>query len=169
MAATALAYKCMEMAYMRAVYCKSFSTNRDRHELLSTLQMVSQGESPSFSASDVDNLNNQMTVDKATFPRGTNTHVSGNQVISARTRSSLLRLLDFTKDINFAMEACRKCQSTFAAAAANVNTEEARNRDCITCIRRVIDFSFLDVDELVHLVLVASNAIRRAALGGAKD
>ncbi|KAK7266033.1 hypothetical protein RIF29_18672 [Crotalaria pallida] len=113
MAATALAYKCMKMAYMRDDYCKSFSTNRDRHELQSTLQMVSQGESPSSSAFDVDNLNNQMTVDKATFPRGTNTHVSG--------------------------------------------------------LRRVIDFSFLDVDELVHLVLVASNAIRRAALGGAKD
>ncbi|KAK7289956.1 hypothetical protein RIF29_04021 [Crotalaria pallida] len=167
MSAAALAYKCMEVAYMRVVYCKSSSTNRDRHELQSTLQMVSQGESPSSSASDVDNLNNQMTVDKATFPRGTNTHVSGNQVISARTRPSLVRLLDFTKDINFAMEASGKCQITLAAA--NVNMEEARNRDCIAYIRRVIDFSFQDVDELVHLVLVASNAIRRAGLGGAKD
>lgn len=53
------------------------------------------GESPSSSASDVDNLNNQMAVDKATFPRGTNTYVSGNQVISARTHPNLVRLLDF--------------------------------------------------------------------------
>ncbi|XP_020232563.1 uncharacterized protein LOC109812911 isoform X2 [Cajanus cajan] len=43
MAAAALAYKCMEVAYMRLVYCKNSSTNRDRHELQSALQMVSQG------------------------------------------------------------------------------------------------------------------------------
>lgn len=65
------------------------------------------------------------------------------------------------------MEASSKCQSTFAAA--NVNMEEARNRDCITSIRRVIYFSFQDVDELVNLVWIATNAIRRAGLGGARD
>lgn len=43
MAAAALAYKCMEVAYMRVVYCKHSSTNRDRCELQSTLQVVSQG------------------------------------------------------------------------------------------------------------------------------
>lgn len=43
MAAAALAYKCMEVAYMRVVYCKSPSTNRDRHDLQASLQMVPQG------------------------------------------------------------------------------------------------------------------------------
>ncbi|XP_019439306.1 PREDICTED: uncharacterized protein LOC109345011 isoform X2 [Lupinus angustifolius] len=167
MAAAALSYKCMEVAYMRVVYCKHPSTNMDWHELQTTLQMVSQGESSSSSASDVDNLNNQTGVYKATFPMATNNHVSGNQVISAQTRPNLVRLLDFTQDINFAMEASGKCQSAFAAA--NVNMEEARNRDCIKSIRRVIDFSFQDADELVHLVLMATNAIRLAGLGGARD
>ncbi|CAJ1969779.1 unnamed protein product [Sphenostylis stenocarpa] len=66
----ALAYKFMEVAYMRVVYCKNSSINRDQHELQSTLQMVSQGESPSSSASDVDNLYNQEGADRATLPRG---------------------------------------------------------------------------------------------------
>ncbi|CAJ1975979.1 unnamed protein product [Sphenostylis stenocarpa] len=167
MAAAALAYKCMEVAYMRVVYCKNSSINRDRHELQSTLQMVSQGESPSSSASDVDNLYNQAAADKATLPRGTNTHAAINQVISARTHPNLIRLLDFTKDIHFAMEASEKCQNTFTAA--NVIMEEARNKDCIASIRSVIEFGFQDVDELVRLVWTATKAISRAGLGGARD
>lgn len=167
MAAAALAYKCMEVSYMRVVYCKNSSTNRDRCELQSTLQMVSQGESPSSSASDVDNLNNQVAMDKATLPKGTNANVASNHVISVRTRPSLVRLLDFAQDINFAMEAATKCQSTFDAA--NAMMEETRNRDCITSIRRVIDFSFQDVDELVRLVRIATKAISGAGLGGARD
>lgn len=43
MAAAALAYKCMEVAYMRIVYCKNSSTNRDRQDLQTSLQMVPQG------------------------------------------------------------------------------------------------------------------------------
>ncbi|TKY72634.1 bidirectional sugar transporter SWEET12 [Spatholobus suberectus] len=167
MAAAALAYKCMEVAYMRVVYCKNSSANRDRNELQSTLQMISQGESPSSSASDVDNLNHQAAADKATLPRGTNTHVAINQVISARTHPNLVRLLDFTRDIQFAMEASRKCQSTFTAA--NVIMEESQNKDCITSIRSVIDFSFHDIEELVRLVWTATKAISRAGLGGARD
>ncbi|KAK7329412.1 hypothetical protein VNO77_23579 [Canavalia gladiata] len=167
MAAASLAYKCMEVAYMRLVYCKNSSLSKDRLELQSTLQMVSQGESPSSSASDVDNLNNQAATDRATLARGTNTHVAVNQVISARTRPNLARLLDFTQDMHFAMEASRKCQSTFTVA--NVNMEEARNKDCITSIKSVVDLSFQDVDELVSLVWVATKAIGRAGLGGARD
>ncbi|OIV92057.1 hypothetical protein TanjilG_15048 [Lupinus angustifolius] len=166
MAVATLAYKCMEVAYMRVVYCKDYSTIRDWHELQSTLKIVSQDESPSSSASDVDNLNNPTTVDKATFPRGTDTHVAGNLVLSAQTRPNLVRLLDFTQDINFAMEASAKCQSTFALA--NVKMEEAQNRDGVTSIRRVIDISFQNVDELLHRVSNATNAIRRAGLGGAR-
>jgi hypothetical protein len=53
------------------------------------------GESPSSSASDVDNLNNQVAMDKATLPKGTNAQVAGRHVIYVRTRPSLVRLLDF--------------------------------------------------------------------------
>jgi hypothetical protein len=72
-----------------------------------------------------------------------------------------------TQDINCAMEAATKCQSSFAAASAMM--EETRNRDCITSIRRVIDFSFQDVDELVRLVRNATKATSGAGFGGARD
>ena len=55
----------------------------------------SLGESPSSSASDIDNLNNLAVADKATLTRGSNTHVPSNQVISARNRPNIVRLLDF--------------------------------------------------------------------------
>ncbi|KAF7837845.1 uncharacterized protein G2W53_006327 [Senna tora] len=168
MPSAALAYKCMEVAYMRVVYCKYSGANRDRHELQSTLQVVPQGESPSSSASDVDNLNNQAAVYKSILPRGTTgAHVAGNQVISTRNHSNFVRLLDFTQDVNYAMEASRKCLKTLAAA--NVTMEEARNKESITSIRRVVDLSFQDVDELVDLVWIATKAISRADLGDARD
>lgn len=72
-----------------------------------------------------------------------------------------------TQDINLAMEASRKCKTTYMAASLNM--EDSWNRDCITSIRKVVDFSFQDVDELVHLVLTAMKAITRAGLGGVRD
>ncbi|MBA0610472.1 hypothetical protein Godav_011317, partial [Gossypium davidsonii] len=43
------------------------------------------GESPSSSASDVDNLNHPTAADKVAFPKGVNSpQVVGNHVISAR-------------------------------------------------------------------------------------
>ncbi|KAI4345443.1 hypothetical protein L6164_012567 [Bauhinia variegata] len=158
-ATAALVYKCMEVAYLRLVYCKNSSTMKDWQELQSTLQMVPQGESPSSSASDVDNLNNQGAVDhKATLLKGTGIH--GNQVISTRSRPSVIRIFDFTGDMILAMEASRKCWSAFEAG--NRIMEDARNKDCINSIRSVINSSFQNVDELVRLVWIARKDISRA-------
>ncbi|XP_052189696.1 cysteine-tryptophan domain-containing zinc finger protein 7-like isoform X2 [Diospyros lotus] len=151
MAAAALAYKCMEVTYMRVVFCKSSSTNRDRHDLQASLLMIPQGESPSSSASDVDNLNNQAMADKVALSKGTGSH----------NRPNFVRLLDFTKDVSSAMEASRKSHNAFTAA--NVILEEAQNKEAIICVKRVIDFSFQDVDELVRLVRLAIEAINRQA------
>lgn len=163
----ALAYKCMEVAYMRVVYCKHSSTNRDRHELQATLNIAPPGESPSSSASDVDNLNNQVIAEKAVLSKGTGIHVSGNHVVVARNRPNFVRLLDFTQDVNFAMEATRKSQNAFAAACATL--EDAHKNDCICSIKRVIDFSFQDLEELIRLVKLAMEAISRSKFGGARD
>lgn len=46
MAAAALAYKCMEVAYMRVVYYSHSSANRDRNELQNALQIVAPGIDP---------------------------------------------------------------------------------------------------------------------------
>ncbi|KAG6664314.1 cysteine-tryptophan domain-containing zinc finger protein 7-like isoform X1 [Carya illinoinensis] len=167
MAAAALAYKCLGVAYMRVVYCKHSSISRDRHDLQATLQVVPQGESPSSSASDVDNLNNQTTVDKGSLSKNTASHVAGNQTIAARNRPNFVRLLEFTQDAESAMEAFRKSHN--AIAATNVSLEEEQIRDCVTSVKRVLDFSFQDVEELVRLVRIAMEAISRSSFSGARE
>ena len=43
MGAASLAYKCMEVAYMRVIYSSQTSASRDRHELQTALQSVPLG------------------------------------------------------------------------------------------------------------------------------
>ncbi|KAL8047692.1 hypothetical protein ABFS82_07G016800 [Erythranthe guttata] len=157
LAAASLAYKCVEVAYLRLVYCKSSTASRLCHDLQASLQMVPQGESPSSSASDVDNLNNLAIVDKATLSKGSGPH-PGNHLIVPRNRPNFVRLLDFTKDVNYAMEAAKKSHDTFAAA--NQEIEKSQNKEAIISVKKVIDFSFQNVEELVRLVWLAFNTIQ---------
>ncbi|WCJ23523.1 Cysteine-tryptophan domain-containing zinc finger protein 7 [Euphorbia peplus] len=167
MAAAALAYKCLEVAHWRIVYCKSSGVIRDRNELQACLQTFSQGESPSSSASDIDNLNNQAIVDKATVPKSAISHVAGHPVIAARNTSSLFRVLDYTQDVANAWEASRKYQNSYIAA--NLGSNEARNKDCLVSVKKAIDFSFQDVKEFLHLVQQATEAITRAGPVSARE
>ena len=50
---------------------------------VSLFLLYSSGESPLSPASDIDNLNSLAAVEKGTLPRGTNSLVANNQVISA--------------------------------------------------------------------------------------
>ncbi|PPD95512.1 hypothetical protein GOBAR_DD07448 [Gossypium barbadense] len=202
MAAASLAYKCMEVAYMRVIYSSHGNANRDRHELQTALQMVPPvfctymvigerqplkftlefwffifektstydvgiytagmirvldlfrtglvGESPSSSASDVDNLNHPTAADKVAFPKGVNSpQVVGNHVISARNRPNFVRLLNFAQDINHAMEASRKSRTTFLAASSNSKGAECGKS--ISSVKKALDFNFLDVEGMLHL------------------
>ncbi|XP_038683088.1 cysteine-tryptophan domain-containing zinc finger protein 3-like [Tripterygium wilfordii] len=122
---------------------------------------LARGESPSSSASDLDNLNNQpTTVDKATPSKGAVPHVAGTHVSVARSRPNFVRMLDFTQDVNFAIEASIKSENAFKEA--NLTLEMAKNRVCITSIKKVVDFSFQDVEGLIHLVQLAREAISRS-------
>ncbi|GMQ00010.1 hypothetical protein CsSME_00047264 [Camellia sinensis var. sinensis] len=160
MAAAALAYKCTEVAYMRVIYSSHNSASRDRHELQATLQIVQPGESPSSSASDVDNLNNPTAVDKVPLSKGVSSpQVAGNHVTATRNRPSFVRLLNFAQDVNYAMEASRKSRSAFAAA--NPRMEEAQHREGLTSVKRALDFNFQDVEGLLRLVRLAMEAISR--------
>lgn len=59
------------------------------------------GESPISPASDVDNLNNLTTFDKATLPNGVSSpQVAPNHVIAAKSRPSFDRLLNFVCEID---------------------------------------------------------------------
>ncbi|GJS80918.1 cullin, conserved site-containing protein [Tanacetum coccineum] len=155
MAAAALAYKCMDVAYMRVVYCKSFVTKQD-------MQMVTQGESPSSSAFVVDNLNNQATIIDKTMLSKNITHL-GNQVV-ARSQANFTRLLDFTSDVSLAMEASLSTQNAYKAASTTL--EESQNKEMTISVKQVVDFSFQDVKELVTLVQNAREAINRQGFKG---
>nr|GME04605.1 uncharacterized protein LOC109170105 [Ipomoea batatas] len=165
MATAALAYKCMEVAYMRVVYCKNMSASRVWHDLQASLQMPIplQGESPSSSASDVDNTNNQAMIDRTALSK-VNGSQPGTHVIAPRNRPNFVKLLDFAKDVNAAMEASRRAQNAFGAA--NIILEEAQNLEAISSVKQVIDFSFQDVEELTRLVRLAIEAISRQIIGG---
>ncbi|XP_076943545.1 cysteine-tryptophan domain-containing zinc finger protein 3-like isoform X2 [Bidens hawaiensis] len=156
-AAASLAYKCMEVACMRIVYCKSLLTRQD---LQTSMQMVTQGESPSSSVSDVDNLNNQATMDKTMLSK--NIAHPGNQLV-VKNQANLMRLLDLTSDVSFAMEASTKSQNAYKAASAIL--EESKNEMMIS-VKRVVDFSFQDVKEIVCLVQNTREAINRQGIKG---
>ncbi|XP_075521654.1 cysteine-tryptophan domain-containing zinc finger protein 3-like isoform X2 [Primulina tabacum] len=166
LAAAALAYKCVEVAYLKIVYCKSKSTHRIWRYLQSSMQMLPQGESPSSSASDVDNLNNLVVADRAASSKGNDSH-SLNHVMVPHNRTNISRLLDFTKDVNYAMEAAKKSLDTYKAA--HVKFEESQNKEAIASVKRVIDFSFHDVEELINSVWLAFNAINRQAPSRARE
>ncbi|XP_065864021.1 cysteine-tryptophan domain-containing zinc finger protein 7-like [Euphorbia lathyris] len=126
-AAAALAYKCLEVAQWRIVSCKSSSLSRYQNELQECLQTSSRGTIP---------------------------HVDANSAIVVRN-SNFLQLLDFTQDVNCAVEASRKCQRAYSAAKA---LEDAENKHCIILVKKVVDFCFQDVEELLHLVQQALDA-----------
>lgn len=60
--------------------------------------------------------------------------------------------------MNSAMEASRKSQNAFAAAKVGLKEARYRSED-ISSVRSVLDFNFHDVEGLIHLVLLAMEAI----------
>ncbi|KAG6417841.1 hypothetical protein SASPL_120036 [Salvia splendens] len=157
MGGAALAYKCMEVAYMRVLYSSHSNTSRDRAELQSALQIAAPGESPSSSASDVDNLNHQATADKAASAKVVGSpQVSGSHIITSRNRSSLLRVLNFAQDVTFAMEASRKSRIAFTAATSRLADT---HKEGIRSLKNALDYNFQDVEGLLQLVRIAKEAI----------
>ncbi|KAL0724507.1 hypothetical protein Bca4012_039106 [Brassica carinata] len=161
MGAAALAYKCMEAGYMRVINYSYTSTNRYRNELQTSLQIVPPGESPSSSASDVDNVNHPAAVDRVANSRCTSSPlVAGNHVISAQNRSNILRIIQFAQNVNLAMDASRK--SRVALAASIENLEEAQQEgEGILSIKSTLDYNFQDLEGLLRLVKLAMKANNR--------
>ncbi|XP_010523247.1 PREDICTED: uncharacterized protein LOC104801627 isoform X2 [Tarenaya hassleriana] len=160
MGAAALAYKCMEVAFMRVINSSYTSANRYRNELQTALQMVPLGESPSSSASDIDNVNHPATADKVGTSKGINSPlVAGNHIVTAQNRSNLLRLLQYAQDVSLAMDASRKSRVALAASIGNLG--EAQQGEGILSIKRALDYNFQDIEGLLRLVRLAMEASNR--------
>lgn len=69
------------------------------------------------------------------------------------------------QDVNYAMEASRKSHNAFTHASANPE-ESYYGPDGITSVKRVLDFSFQDVEGLLHLVRLSMDAISEPCKSG---
>ncbi|VAH18538.1 unnamed protein product [Triticum turgidum subsp. durum] len=147
MASAALAYKCVEVAYMKAAFYKHPGAIKDKHALQATSLMVPPAESPSSSASDVDNLNNQSTAAKAISRALYSPKIGGNSI--PRNNHHLMGLLAYADDINYAFDGTRKSQSSLAAYVTDIGKGQV---DGSALVREVLEFSFHNVKGLLQLI-----------------
>ncbi|XP_020580611.1 uncharacterized protein LOC110024794 [Phalaenopsis equestris] len=156
MVASALAYKCAEVAYLKVAYYKHPSASKDRLELQVALDAPLIGESPSSSASDIDNLNNHGGLDKVVSVRPISSpQIPSNHAIASRNRPHVMRLLTYTNYLNCAFEATKKSQNAIAAAS----TDLGKNGIEACSASRVLDFNFHNVEGLLRLVRLSMNSI----------
>ncbi|KAK8960083.1 hypothetical protein KSP40_PGU010802 [Platanthera guangdongensis] len=156
MVAAALAYKCAEVAYLKVAYYKHPGASKDRVDLQIALDAPIPGESPSSSASDVDNLNNQGGVDKIASTKAVSSpQVAGNHAIAARNRPHVIRLLTYTNYLNCAFEATKKSHNAIAAAS----TDLGKSGIDVCSSRNVLDFNFHNVEGLLRLVRLSMNSV----------
>lgn len=157
MAAAALAYKCAEVAFMKVAYYRHLGASKDRHDLQAALQTAIPGESPSSSASDIDNLNNQNAADKSVLAKASaSPNITGNHVIAARNRPCFMRLLTYTNDLNCAFDATKRSQIAIAAATASLDEDKVEG---ILSVKKVLDFNFHNIEGLLRLVRVSMDLI----------
>nr|GFA98741.1 cullin, conserved site-containing protein [Tanacetum cinerariifolium] len=63
-----------------------------------------------------------------------------------------------TGDVNLAMEASLKTKNAYKAASTTL--EKSQNEEMMVSVKRVVDFNFQDVQELVTLVKNARSGSR---------
>ncbi|KAJ1699421.1 hypothetical protein LUZ63_007933 [Rhynchospora breviuscula] len=160
MGAAALAYKCVEVAYFKAAFYKTPGASRDRHELQATLQMVQLGESPSSSASDIDNLNNHGLAKVASVKDSNSPQVAGaNHLLAGRNQPPMMRILTYANDLTSAFEATRKYQIAFAAVTNPNPVHGEVDANGIASIGSALNFGYHNVRELLQLVRVSMECL----------
>ncbi|KAF2545254.1 hypothetical protein F2Q70_00019243 [Brassica cretica] len=159
MGAAALAYKCMEVAYLRITYSSHGNINRYRSELQAALQEIPSGESPSF-ASDGENPNQTLATEKVALSNTVRSspRVTGNHVLSSGNNFSLSQLLSFSQNVSYAMDASRKAQTAFAIAKGK-SSDTRYSSNGIASIKRALDFDFQDMEKLLRVVRLAMEPI----------
>lgn len=62
-----------------------------------------------------------------------------------------------TETMNLAMEASAKSQNAFRAIA--VTSEESQDEELVSAIKKVVDFSFHDVEALIRMIQLAMKVL----------
>ncbi|KAJ1297150.1 hypothetical protein BS78_01G355800 [Paspalum vaginatum] len=149
MAAAALAYKCVEVAYLKVAYYKHPSANKDQQELRAAVQM----------SLDVDNLNSHGLSKASSRNCGGSRQVPGRHLpLAVHNQAPLLRLLAYTSDVNLAFDATRKSELVIASAAGNQERGGGVD-DGLASVKTVLDLNFSNVNELLRLVRVSMESI----------
>ena len=73
------------------------------------------------------------------------------------------------RDMNSAMEASRKSRNAFVAATTTCGSEGKHVDYVVESVKKVIDFSFQEVEELVQLVRVATQIITRSGFRSGRE
>nr|GMC64524.1 MORC family CW-type zinc finger protein [Ipomoea batatas] len=117
-----------------------------------------EGESPPSSASDVDNLNNSLAVDKVASAKGVGSPQVTSNTSYYSKKSFQLHVAFLNFEVSFAMDASRKSIAAFAAA--NPRKGEALCKEGMLSVRKALDFQLpgcgwisasLEADRLDHL------------------
>ncbi|TVU47055.1 hypothetical protein EJB05_06633 [Eragrostis curvula] len=173
MAAAALAYKCVEVAYLKAAYYKNPSARKDRRELQAVAQ-IDPGESSSSFARDTDNINGHGLSKNSSTKDGNSPQVVANNLpLAVRNQAHLLRLLAYQlvngafpfkkeevngiNDVNGAFDATRKSQLAIVSA---IGIQGGKGMDDgLASVKTVLDFNFCNVNELLRLVRLSMESI----------
>ncbi|XP_058075155.1 uncharacterized protein LOC131223701 isoform X2 [Magnolia sinica] len=145
-AAAALAYKCVEVAYMRVIFSMCSHIRRDSRELQASLHGHPFGqESLPLSAIDVKNVRKDGTPPV--------TEAKGVKLLASRPTCSSLQLLDYAEYVSSAMDATQRSLSALKAAQWKYGLRG------IAAVKKAFDFHFHDMDGFLHLVRLALEEI----------
>ncbi|XP_058075849.1 uncharacterized protein LOC131224358 isoform X2 [Magnolia sinica] len=145
-AAAALAYKCVEVAYMRVIFSICSHIRRDSCELQASLHGHPFGqESSPLSAIDVKNVREDGTAPV--------TEAKGVKPLASRPTCSSLQLLDYADYVSSAMDATQRSLSALKAAQWKYGLQG------IAAVKKALDFHFHDMDGFLHLVRLALEEI----------
>ncbi|KAG1338644.1 hypothetical protein COCNU_04G009500 [Cocos nucifera] len=160
MAAAALAYKCVEVAYLKSAYYKYLNAIKDHHELQAALQILQPGV---CEFGHVESANGRVEVDGCCFqqPRfksllHNNKRRMGFAAAYPRDQNGKKKEQKKTSDVNCAFEATRKSQIAIAAASASLEKDRP---DAMSSVRKVLDFNFHNMEGLLRLVRLSMESI----------
>ncbi|XP_058111654.1 cysteine-tryptophan domain-containing zinc finger protein 3-like [Magnolia sinica] len=145
-AAVALAYKCMEVAYMRVIFSMSLHIHRDSHKLQASLHGHPFGqESSPLAAIDVTNVREDVAPHES--------EVKGVKRLASRATCSGLHILNYAEYVSSAMDAAQRSLSALKAAQWKYGLQG------IAAVKTALDFHFHDMDGFVRQVRLALEQI----------